>query len=171
MTNTWYDVYIYIYIYILNFYSLLYLFILYYDVQHSSLSSAENAIKMELIASRNPEYNFIDTVQSVLRTIEEFFDVERVGFLIINRQCTPPRLELLVSQNDSGTSLPMAGIAGACASSGTYISVPNCYKDPRFDPSMDIQTGLKTRTLLAMPIFLNNQSDLTSGVLQLINPR
>ncbi len=45
-----------------------------------------------------------------------------------------------------------AGIAGACATAAATINIPDAYADPRFNRSVDLQTGYKTDSLLAMPI-------------------
>ncbi|MGQ4646472.1 GAF domain-containing protein [Lyngbya aestuarii] len=59
------------------------------------------------------------------------------------------------------------GIAGYVASTGKPLNIPDAYKDPRFDPTTDKQTGYITRNILCMPVF-NSAGDLI-GVTQLIN--
>ncbi|UCC14535.1 MAG: SpoIIE family protein phosphatase [Gammaproteobacteria bacterium] len=59
------------------------------------------------------------------------------------------------------------GIAGHCARSREIINVPDCYADPRFDPSFDKKTGYRTRCMLTLPLVGYDQSLI--GVLQLLN--
>lgn len=59
------------------------------------------------------------------------------------------------------------GIAGYVASTGQTLNIPNAYEDPRFDPTIDQQTGYRTRNILCMPIY--NSEGARIGVTQLIN--
>eukprot|EP01006_Ploeotia_vitrea_P040268 TRINITY_DN66418_c10_g1_i1.p1 TRINITY_DN66418_c10_g1~~TRINITY_DN66418_c10_g1_i1.p1 ORF type:complete len:1178 (+),score=714.93 TRINITY_DN66418_c10_g1_i1:110-3643(+) len=63
---------------------------------------------------------------------------------------------------------PMSrGIAGNVATTGNTINIPDAYKDPRFNPSMDTKTGFRTRSILCMPIF--NHKNGIIGITQIIN--
>ena len=44
-----------------------------------------------------------------------------------------------------------AGIAGAVATSGTALNVPDAQQDPRFDARADRATGFRTRSVLCAP--------------------
>ncbi|MUG97944.1 GAF domain-containing protein [Scytonema sp. UIC 10036] len=59
------------------------------------------------------------------------------------------------------------GIAGYVASTGEALNIPDAYKDPRFDPSIDRKTGYVTRNILCLPVF--NSANELIGVTQLIN--
>lgn len=59
------------------------------------------------------------------------------------------------------------GIAGYVASTGQTLNIPNAYEDPRFDPTVDRETGYRTRNILCMPVY--NSVGLLIGVTQLIN--
>ncbi|MEB3282815.1 MAG: adenylate/guanylate cyclase domain-containing protein [Lyngbya sp.] len=59
------------------------------------------------------------------------------------------------------------GIAGFVASTGQVLNITDAYTDPRFDPSVDQQTGYRTRNILCMPVY-NSAGELI-GVTQLIN--
>jgi adenylate cyclase len=61
------------------------------------------------------------------------------------------------------------GIVGYVASAGETLNIPDAYKDPRFDPAYDKQTGYRTRTILCMPVF--NSAGKLIAVTQLINKR
>ena len=59
------------------------------------------------------------------------------------------------------------GIAGAAATTGRTINVPDAYADPRFNPEIDRQTGSRTRCLVAVPLIgLENR---LVGVVQGVN--
>eukprot|EP00842_Homolaphlyctis_polyrhiza_P004928 jgi/Hompol1/5436/HPOL_004466-RA len=62
-----------------------------------------------------------------------------------------------------------AGIAGAVFTSGEPINIHDAYKDARFNPSVDKQTGYRTRNILCMPI--KNIHGECIGVTQMINKK
>ncbi|KAH6566392.1 hypothetical protein BASA62_006710 [Batrachochytrium salamandrivorans] len=62
-----------------------------------------------------------------------------------------------------------AGIAGAVFMSGQPINIPDAYKDERFNPAVDEQTGYRTRNILCMPI--KNIHGESIGVTQMINKK
>jgi phosphoserine phosphatase len=59
------------------------------------------------------------------------------------------------------------GIAGECAQTRQIINVPDCYADPRFNPSFDKETGYRTRCMLTLPLV--DLNDALIGVLQILN--
>ncbi len=64
--------------------------------------------------------------------------------------------------------LPLGkGIAGTVASTGEPVNIPDAYADPRFDRTVDIRTGHKTRNLLTAPI--TAKDGVILGVFQVIN--
>ena len=59
------------------------------------------------------------------------------------------------------------GLVGACARDRLPIHVPDCYADARFDRSVDLKSGFRTRSSLTLPL-ADHQGALV-GVLQLLN--
>lgn len=60
------------------------------------------------------------------------------------------------------------GIAGQVAVTGQGLNIADAYADPRFNRAVDQQTGYRTRSILCMPIFNENQ---VIGVVQMVNKR
>ncbi|XP_055884479.1 probable 3',5'-cyclic phosphodiesterase pde-5 isoform X4 [Biomphalaria glabrata] len=60
------------------------------------------------------------------------------------------------------------GVAGYVASTGKVLNIKDAYKDPRFNPEVDIRTGYKTKSILCMPIFIRG---VVIGVVQMVNKR
>ncbi len=60
-----------------------------------------------------------------------------------------------------------AGLVGACARDRRLINVPDCYSDPRFDPSVDRASGYRTRCMLNMPLI--DHKNVLVGVMQVLN--
>ncbi len=59
------------------------------------------------------------------------------------------------------------GLAGHVLQTGDTINIKDAYKDDRFNPEVDKNTGYKTRNMLCMPIRNFNQEII--GVFQVIN--
>lgn len=59
------------------------------------------------------------------------------------------------------------GIAGYAVKNSALVNIPDAYKDSRFNPAVDKQTGFKTRNILCAPM-LNYKSEAV-GVLQVLN--
>jgi serine/threonine-protein kinase len=73
--------------------------------------------------------------------------------------------------NDIGEiRIPLGqGIAGTVAATGQMINLPDPYADPRFNSTIDRQTGFKTRNLLTLPMIA--RSGEVIGVFQVLNKR
>ncbi len=61
---------------------------------------------------------------------------------------------------------PGQGIAGWVARTGEGVIVLNAPDDPRFFPGIDEQTGFRTRSILAVPLWAR---DVIIGVLEIVN--
>ena len=59
------------------------------------------------------------------------------------------------------------GIAGAVATSGQVLNIPDVYKDHRFNPEIDQKTGYRTRSALTSP--MRNAKNQVIGVFQVLN--
>merc|ERR1711865_1067741 len=62
---------------------------------------------------------------------------------------------------------PGQGIAGSVLQTKEMVSIPNCYKDNRFDKTFDQKSGYITRSMLVVPILDFDKAAI--GVLQAIN--
>ncbi len=72
------------------------------------------------------------------------------------------------AQQILGMEMPRgAGIVGWVAENGQQLWVPNVYRDKRFYPDADEQTGFKTNAILAVPVRIGDQ---TLAVVEMINP-
>ncbi|XP_041376655.1 cAMP and cAMP-inhibited cGMP 3',5'-cyclic phosphodiesterase 10A-like [Gigantopelta aegis] len=58
------------------------------------------------------------------------------------------------------------GIAGHVYKTGEIVNITDAYRDPRFNPEIDKQTGYRTRNILCMPIVSKYR---VVGVVQMIN--
>lgn len=80
------------------------------------------------------------------------------------------RLVALYADGGDGRVLSLnlrLGVAGLVAITGTTVSLHDAWNDARFDRSVDMRTGYRTRSLLCAPTRLG--SGRVNGVIQLIN--
>ncbi|EAY10947.1 3'5'-cyclic nucleotide phosphodiesterase family protein [Trichomonas vaginalis G3] len=111
------------------------------------------------------------SLQKVLKDIvtnaRKSVDARRAAVFLVDE--TTSTLSSFIS--DGGklpATLPLAaGIVGACVKSKEIISVTDAYSDPRFNRSVDKQTGFKTTSLLAAPII--SKSGEVLGVVEMVN--
>ena len=69
---------------------------------------------------------------------------------------------------DSEIRMPMnRGIVGHCATTGETINIEDAYLDRRFDKTVDLKTGYRTKSILCVPIY-NNRGEI-AGVTEMIN--
>jgi len=74
----------------------------------------------------------------------------------------------IAGELSSQIRLPIGkGLAGTVAATGEPVILHDAYADPRFDRSLDQQTGYHTRSMLCVPI--RNRQHRIVGVLQLLN--
>jgi GAF domain-containing protein len=121
---------------------------------------------MRQISSASTSARLGDVVDAVIDATYRLLDAQRVSLFLVDegREC----LILASSKDAEGAQIPMdKGIVGYCAQTGMPVSIPDAYKDPRFDPSMDGATGFKTVSVLCVPI--RDSIGEVVGVLQAIN--
>ncbi len=61
------------------------------------------------------------------------------------------------------------GLAGVCFQTGQTLRLEDAYQDPRFNKSVDIQTGYRTRSVLCLPLY--SRAHEIIGVIELLNKK
>ena len=109
-------------------------------------------------------------LQTLLAEIEvaasEILNCERATVFVYDNE----RMELYscVESRSEFVHIPAdQGIAGASFQSGKLLNIHDAYADPRFNPSVDRETGFKTRNMLVSPLTLANNQIL--GVIEVLN--
>ena len=97
----------------------------------------------------------------IIREAKELLQADRVSIFLFDRE----RCELWSAISQEGKVMRFdarLGIAGAVAMTGETINVADAYEHPLFYKAVDIQTGYRTRSLLAVP--LHNLNGAVIGV-------
>jgi phosphoserine phosphatase RsbU/P len=118
--------------------------------------------------SRNLGLN--EDLQVLLKQIEQaalkLLGCERVTVFVYEKN-TGELYSLVFGRIEKLRVPAESGIVGSCFNSGRLVSVADAYEDPRFNASIDLMTGFKTRNILAAPLFGDKQNVL--GVLEVVN--
>lgn len=133
----------------------------------NNLTSANRALMLELMASMSPELSFDDTTEHIIRLTREFFGVDRVGFFLVDLEKGHLLLKLTQDGMSGKVKIPLKGIAGYAAKTGQIVNLADVYEDEKFDPTMDMKTGYRTKQMLCLPVY--DRPGKVAGVLQLIN--
>jgi phosphoserine phosphatase len=102
----------------------------------------------------------------VVAAAKQVLRAERVSVWL--HDSSADELVLRLSGDLQSVRIPAGtGLVGSCARNRRLINVPDCYADPRFDPSMDRRSGFRTRCMLTLPLV--DHQDVLVGVIQVLN--
>ncbi len=142
------------------------------DVDHDESLYLKSSLYLELLKVYSPELGPQDVIERIMESLTSFFDAERCGLFLYDKNADPPALVLLVDKTAKGLRLPVKGIAGEVAKTGKIENIPRAYKDHRFNRDVDKKTGFQTRSILCAPVYSNKhgENDICA-VIQVINKR
>jgi phosphoserine phosphatase len=104
----------------------------------------------------------------IVTAAESILHAERASVWLLDAEAN--ELVVRVADDIRDIRIPLgSGLVGTCARDRRVINVPDCYADPRFDPSTDRRTGFRTRCSLTLPLI--DHRDALVGVMQVINGR
>lgn len=121
----------------------------------------------------NSTLDLNELLRLILKTSEQLMDAEASSFLLLDE--IKQELYFEVARGESAGALQTQirlkmgqGIAGWVAQSGQPRLVVDAYSDPQFNPEADRRTGFRTRTIVCVPLKVN---DRLIGVGQVINKK
>jgi serine phosphatase RsbU (regulator of sigma subunit)/anti-sigma regulatory factor (Ser/Thr protein kinase) len=116
------------------------------------------------------EIKLDNLLQVIVAKAAEVMDAERATLFLYDK----PRNELWSKTTQkleiNEIRVPLGvGIAGTVAKTRALINIADAYADPRFDPTFDVQTGYRTRSILCLALIGNGDSLI--GVIQVLNKK
>jgi adenylate cyclase len=124
-------------------------------------------VLMDISKKLSSELNIQKLIQSIMDSAKGLLDCDRSTLFLADHS----KNELYSYMADGvGTEIRLpitAGIAGAVATTGQVINIPDAYEDSRFNQAFDRKTGYKTTSILCVPVMSSKGSLL--GVCQMIN--
>jgi len=115
-----------------------------------------------------------EVLSTVIDALRDLLDAERAT--VFEYDASTDQLFTQVAHGLGGKDGPGViriaanrGIAGAAAATRSIVNIPDAYADERFNREVDLKTGYRTRTILAVPL-LDHEGGLV-GVAQILNRR
>jgi PAS domain S-box-containing protein len=110
-------------------------------------------------------------LQLLLERVRDLLGIDAVSIALRDEQTGELVFEAASGEGASsvlGIRLkPGQGIAGWVAETGKALVVPDAYKDARFFPNIDEQTGMMTQAIVCVPIVLKGH---VVGIIEALNP-
>jgi len=135
---------------------------------------------LEIGAALSADLDLEDLLERILTAARRLVNADAGSLYLAEEHANGRKLRFMYAQNASCASpwreslLPIdtTSIAGMVATTGNPLTIADAYDLPedapyRFNPSFDLSSGYRTRSLLAVPM-IDRQENLV-GVLQLIN--
>jgi Nif-specific regulatory protein len=131
--------------------------------------SSRLSLLVDLASLLTREVDFDALLSTACERLASALRCERATIWLVDAEEGDLVARVAVLPELPGLRQPMErGIAGYVARTGEVVRVNDAQADPRFDRSVDLVTGYKTRTMLVAPIREDARSPLR-GVVQLLN--
>ena len=130
------------------------------------LSAPDLAKILEVTRALAAPFDLLAMLTTVTAAARQVLQAERASVWL--HDAAADELVLEVATDVGRVRIPVgSGLVGTCARERQVINVPDCYADPRFDPSVDKRTGYRTRCSLTLPLI--DYKDQLVGVMQVLN--
>ncbi|MDW8108366.1 MAG: cyclic nucleotide-binding domain-containing protein [Candidatus Kryptonium sp.] len=125
---------------------------------------------IEITKRVNSTIDLDELLKIILEIALEITNADRGTVYLVDELTGEIWSKVLQGNEITEIRLPIGkGIAGYVAKTGETINLEDAYKDPRFNPEIDIKTGYRTKTMLCQPI--KDKNEKIVGVFQLINKK
>merc|ERR1719203_1300668 len=122
------------------------------QMEEAKKATQQKDALLSYIRNMNANTNVPSLLFTLNKAAQELLEADRCTFYTINHEAKSLHLINTDAAIDIVLKLSQ-GIAGSVATTARKINIPDCYKDRRFDPSFDKQTGYKTISMLVMPVW------------------
>eukprot|EP01006_Ploeotia_vitrea_P048804 TRINITY_DN67274_c5_g2_i1.p1 TRINITY_DN67274_c5_g2~~TRINITY_DN67274_c5_g2_i1.p1 ORF type:complete len:916 (+),score=76.39 TRINITY_DN67274_c5_g2_i1:94-2841(+) len=135
---------------------------------YSKLVRSKKAAEMLLQTALEMTASSVDNSEKILNDVmtgaAQLLEADRCTFFLVDGN----ELVSSVVQGESGEiRIPIGtGLAGHVARAGEVINIPDAWRDPRFNRSVDKETGYRTESILCMPVLYEGH---IVAVAQLLN--
>ncbi|KAF1319944.1 3'5'-cyclic nucleotide phosphodiesterase, partial [Globisporangium splendens] len=141
-----------------------------HDAIQKAQGKAQTLLDLSAVLFRELETNSL--LIAIMDAIKKPMNASKCSTFIMNEDNTelysPVGSDINCDLAQEAFRIPVTwGIVGAAVQSGEIINVPDAYQDPRFNQTIDKQTGFITRSILAVPI--KDANGRVLGVLAMIN--
>ena len=125
---------------------------------------------MELGSALGTDLHIDELLHKIVEKTSALMDAERSSLFVVDEDSQELWSKVVQGHLNIEIRLQMGqGVAGWVALTGKSLNIRDAYKDPRFNPKVDEDTGYQTRNILCQPI--RNQDGDIIGVIQVLNRR
>lgn len=121
---------------------------------------------LEVFESVSTELDLDNLIQLIMLKAAEITRADRSSLFLMD-ETTNELWTKYAKGLETITLRTKKGLVGQVAKNKKAVIVNDPYNHPSFDPSVDLKTGYKTKSILSVPVFTKNGSIL--GVIQVIN--
>jgi len=135
--------------------------------QSKSLGKLNNMVASisEIVGKSSPKH----VIESVIKSACQLLVCDRASVFVHDQSTDQLVLGVSLGLVGGIISLPKdKGVVGYSFTRNETVNIRSAYDDERFNKQIDLETGYKTKSILAMPIIEPNSSRVI-GVLQAIN--
>lgn len=123
---------------------------------------------LEIGSALGTTFQVDELLQTIVEKTSALMDAERSTLFIVDEKSRELWSKVVQGNINIEIRLQMGqGVAGWVALTGKSLNIRDAYKDPRFNPKVDEDTGYQTRNILCQPI--RNQNSDIIGVIQVLN--
>ena len=142
------------------------------DEEELNRRLAESAALSQVAAAISSVMEVQPLLEMIMGKSKEVMDAEASSLMLLDEETQ--ELYFNVATGEKGAAikeirLPLGkGIAGWVAENREPLLVPDAYQDPRFNPEADKRSGFRTRSMVCVPLMIQER---ILGVVQVINPK
>src|ERR1700741_86981 len=107
---------------------------------------------LSICQKMNSERDLGALLDLIAREATHLLDCDRASIFLLDRHNMELWSKVALGSDEILRFDARKGIAGAAALTGKVVTVSAPYNDPRFNSTIDNQTGYRTRNLLAVPL-------------------
>jgi Nif-specific regulatory protein len=123
---------------------------------------------LRICQKMNAEWNLAALLDLIAREAAKLVAADRVSIFLLDREKGELWSHVALDSQPIRFDARL-GIAGAATMSGQLINVQDAHQDPRFYKEVDVRTGYRTRSVLAVP--LRNHEGEVIGTFQALNKK
>jgi GAF domain-containing protein len=110
---------------------------------------------LKICQQMSSERNLVALLDLIANEATKLMGADRASLFLLDRERGELRSKVVLGSEEIRFDARL-GIAGAAALTGQTINVENAYQDPRFYKEIDLLSGYRTQSLLAVPLRTSN---------------
>ncbi len=124
---------------------------------------------LKICQKMNSERDLAALLDLIAKEATKLMEADRASLFLLDRAKGELWSKVALGSEEILRFDARVGIAGAVALTGQTINVEDAHQDPRFYKEIDLQTGYRTRSLLAVP--LRNHEGESIGTCEVLNKK